>query len=203
MEINRAKIEIIALLILVVVTSAASEPWARLSETSANSTTETLSLRDLAEKTENYLGDRNATLTITNITVREDPEHRLKEKYCLVYVKDAYGYVMPFVISEEDRAEYEPCLGKQAIFKLSGRKGPGLIHPPDTLITNILVNKPADQYSREWYTIYIALIGLSSTSTNQLSSNMTLLLIMIAAVAASVALIAYRRVKRMSSPQAL
>jgi len=196
LEINSSRIGMILSLILIGATFVAYESWTHLAETTANSTPEDLSLKDIAERPEDYLGDRNATFTVTNIAVREDPEHRLKEKYYLVYVKDAYGCVMPFVISEEDLPRYELRLGKQAMFKLTGRKGPGLIHPPDTLITNILINKPVDQYSREWYTIYITLIDPPSSSTNQLSSNMSLISISIVAVAASVVLIAYRRTKK-------
>ena len=120
---------------------------------------ENMNLKDLYENPQNYLGERLAKFTIVKITPREDPYHRLVEKYYLVYIRDSYGYELSFVISENDYSKYGAYVGKAATFKLNGILSSELMHPPNKLITNILVSKQADHYAREYCRIYIELIS--------------------------------------------
>jgi len=120
--------------------------------------TEPISLKDIIEDPGSYLGERNVTLTLTRIEPRDDPYHRFAEQYYLAYVKDEEGYERPFVISEKDKSTYQGSVGNKAVFELEGSIGPHLIHPPDKLITNILLSARADPYSREYYTISIRLM---------------------------------------------
>jgi len=145
---------------------------------------EETSLEDVRNNPENYLGERNATFTIVNVTLRPDPYKRLRETYYLVYVRDSYDYEVPFVISKDDYQKYSFYTGKLVLFKLTGRLGPGLVHPPDRLITNILVSKAADPYQREYYTVFITLIG--STEPTPISIRGLLGYLPIAGVGAAV-----------------
>jgi hypothetical protein len=116
-----------------------------------------ISLKQIIDNPEKYLGERFAVFLILNITLREDPHHRLIETYYLVHIKDSYGYETMFVTSSHDYSRYASCIGQRARFKLLGGRGPGLMHPPDRLITNILVSKSVDPYAREFTTIHISL----------------------------------------------
>ena len=119
--------------------------------------TDTLSLKDIRENPEKYLGERVANFTVLNVTLRPDPSNRLSETYYLVYIQDSFQYCMPFVISEQKYQMYEKHIGKNATLYLIGKIGPELIHPPDKLRTNILVSKAKDPYYREIVYIYIFL----------------------------------------------
>jgi len=121
---------------------------------------EIINLKNLEEKPQLYLGERDAQFAIVKITPREDPYNRLVQTYYLVYVEDSYGYQMPFVISESDYPKYNAYVGKTAVFKLKGEIGPELMHPPNKLITNIIVSKQVDPYAREYCRIYIVLRDL-------------------------------------------
>lgn len=117
----------------------------------------TLSLKDIRENPEKYLGERAANFTLLNVTLRPDPSNRLIETYYLVYIQDSFQHSMPFVISEQQYQMYEKHIGKNATLYLIGKIGPELIHPPDKLRTNILVSKARDPYYREMVYIYIFL----------------------------------------------
>jgi hypothetical protein len=119
---------------------------------------ENINLKDLEENTQNYLGEIRTRFTIVEVTPREDPHHRLIETYYLVHIKDPYGNKVSFVISKSEYSKYSDYVGKVALFKLSGSRGPELMHPPDRLITNILVSKQADPHGEEYYRIFISLI---------------------------------------------
>jgi len=116
-----------------------------------------VSLQDLVENPERYEGERRVSFSIVALSLREDPYRRLVEDYYLVTIRDSTGHEGLFVISEKDYENYEPILGERVLFDLKGSRGPGLIHPPDRLITNILVSKALDPYSREFFTIHIDL----------------------------------------------
>ena len=116
-----------------------------------------ISLKQIIDNPEKYLGEGFAILLIVNITLREDPYHRLIETYYLVHIRDSYGYENMFVISSHDCSMYASRIGQRVRFKLLGGRGPGLMHPPDRLITNILVSKSVDPYAREFCTIHISL----------------------------------------------
>ena len=116
-----------------------------------------VSLEDLVENPERYEGERRVSYSIVTLSSREDPYRRLVEDYYLVTIRDSDGYEGLFVISERDYEKYKPMIGERVLFDLKGSRGPGLIHPPDRLITNILVSKALDPYSREFFTIHIDL----------------------------------------------
>mgnify|MGYP001028470191 CR=1 FL=1 len=165
---------------------------------------EPISLRNVVENPDDYLGERNVTLTLTRIEPREDPYHRLTEKYYLAYVRDEEGYERPFVISEEDEDRYRKSVGFEAIFELKGSIGPQLIHPPDKLMTNILVSVQADPYSREYYIISIRLREPADDRPSQLIILTYLAVVFLGATALTLAVfLANRRLRRLSQPQIL
>lgn len=114
-------------------------------------------LSHVIDNPEKYLGERFAVFSVVNVTLREDPLRRLIETYYLVRIKDSYGHTASFVISSDQYSTYAACIGKRARFRLFGERVPGIVTPPDRLITNILTSKSADPYAREFYTIHIAL----------------------------------------------
>jgi hypothetical protein len=118
---------------------------------------ETLSLKQIVDGPEKYMGERYVRFTITKVTLREDPYHRLNQTYYLVHIKDSYEHEASFVIPSDQRSKYSAHIGEKARFKIVGSFGPGITVPPDRLITNILVNKSTDPYAREFYTIMIYL----------------------------------------------
>ena len=119
----------------------------------------TPSLEDIRENPEKYLGERVSQFTVVNITLRPDPSNRLRETYYLVHIQDSLKYSMPFVIPEQQYQMYKKYQGKNTTLYLVGKIGPELFHPPDRLITNILVSKTKDAYSREKVYIFIYLEG--------------------------------------------
>lgn len=119
----------------------------------------TLSLEDIRENPEKYLGERVAQFTVVNITLRPDPSNRLSETYYLVYIQDSFKHSVPFVIPEQKYQMYKNYQGRNATLSLVGKIGPALNHPPDRLITNILVSKTKDPYSREKVYVFIYLEG--------------------------------------------
>lgn len=116
-----------------------------------------VSLRELIDSPEKYLGERLTTFTITKVLFREDPYHRLNETYYLVHIRDSYEYEVSFVVSSDQHPRYAARIGENVRFKLTGALGPGIVAPPNRLITNILVAKSVDPYAREFCTIRIAL----------------------------------------------
>ena len=122
-----------------------------------------VSLKDVLENPQNYLGERECTLRLVMLTLREDPYHRLAEEYYLAHVRDTYDYETSFVIPHDDYANYQEYVGKYAEFKLRGKIGPGLMHPPDKLVTNVLTSKALDPYSGEFATVFIILVGPAET----------------------------------------
>lgn len=124
-----------------------------LSDTSA------LSLEDIRENPGEYLGERVAHFTVVNVSLRLDPSNRLIEKYYLVHIQDSSRFGVSYVISEEKYQKYIDFIGKNATFNLVGNVGPGLVHPPDRLITNILASKSRDPYSMEKVYIFIFIEG--------------------------------------------
>ena len=123
------------------------------------------SLEDMIKNPEKYLGRSKVRFAVVNVTLRPDPSHRLNETYYLVHIQDSFKYNVSFVIPEQKYQVYER-VGKKPYFDLIGKRGPGLTHPPNKLITNILVSKATDPYSRDWVYIFIY---LSETKTRKKS----------------------------------
>jgi len=115
------------------------------------------SLRELIESPEKYPGEKFARFLVVDVELREDPYHRLNETYYLVHIRDSFGNESPFVISSDQYSRYSKHVGENVRFRLVGSSGPGIVSPPDKLITNILVSKSVDPFAREFCTIRIAL----------------------------------------------
>ena len=101
--------------------------------------------------------ENSAKFTITKITLRPDPYHRLRETYYLVYVNDTFGYEMSFVISESNLSNYKEAVGETVLFRLHISVGHEIMLPIDWLITNILATKN-DDYLGWLYYIHIYLV---------------------------------------------
>jgi hypothetical protein len=109
-----------------------------------------ISLEDVKNNPENYLGERQVAFTITNIELTNITDwYGNKVEVYKVTIKDDYNYESSFYISKDDYQNYSQLIGTKQFFELIGKSGPYYESHVVSAI-NQIVYEPFPDYSGAW-----------------------------------------------------